>query len=96
MFQPRNMIKWCKLSNYQIKKIIRCFCIDIDATKTSELLSLNRHTINKYFLFFRKAIYLDRTIKLESIIGEVELDESYFGGKRIVNLQHFKTAFSLL
>ena len=83
MLQPRSMIKWCKLSNYQIKKIIRCFCIDIDATKTSELLSLNRHTINRYFLLFRKAIYLDRTIKLDSIIGEVELDESYFGGKRI-------------
>jgi transposase-like protein len=83
MFQPRNMIKWCKLSNYQLKKIIRCFCIDIDATKTSELLGFNRHTINRYFLLFRKAIYLDRTIKLESIIGEVGLDESYFGRKRI-------------
>jgi transposase len=32
---------------------------------------------------FRKAIYLNQTIELQNIIGDVELDESYFGGKRI-------------
>jgi transposase len=77
------MIKYSKLSNYQIKKIIQCFCVDIDATKTSQLLELNRHTINRYYLIFRKAIYLHQTIKLQNIIGDVELDESYFGAKRI-------------
>jgi transposase-like protein len=77
------MIKYSKLSNYQIKKIIQCFCIDIDATKTSELLNFNRHTINKYFLLFRKVIYLNRCLELDKIIGDVELDESYFGARRI-------------
>ena len=32
---------------------------------------------------FRKAIYLQRSIELNEIIGDVELDESYFGAKRI-------------
>jgi len=77
------MIKYSKLSNYQLKKIIKCFCIDIDATKTSSLLTLNRHTINKYFLLFRKVIYLYRIIELDKIMGDVELDESYFGARRI-------------
>ena len=77
------MIKYSKLSNYRIKKIIQCFCIDIDATKTSELLNLNRHTINKYFLLFRKVIYLNQCLELDKIIGDVELDESYFGARRI-------------
>ena len=78
-----NVIKYSKLSNYRIKKIIRCFCIDIDATKTAELLELNRHTINRYYLIFRKLIYLHQTIELSKIIGDVELDESYFGGRRV-------------
>jgi hypothetical protein len=41
------MIKYSKLSDYQIKKIIQHFCVDIDATKTAELLELNRHTIKQ-------------------------------------------------
>jgi transposase len=78
-----NMIKYSKLSNYTIKKIIHCFCIDIDATKTSELLELNRHTINRYYHLFRKAIYLHQTLELSKLMGDVELDESYFGAKRV-------------
>ncbi|MGI9825525.1 IS1595 family transposase, partial [Riemerella anatipestifer] len=27
-----------KISDYKIKKIIKCFCSDIDATKTAEIL----------------------------------------------------------
>ena len=76
------MIKYSKLSDYQIKKIIQHFCIDIDATKTAELLGLNRHTINRYYLIFRKAIYLHQSLELNKILGDVELDESYFGAKR--------------
>ena len=77
------MIKYSKLSSYIIKKIIRCFCIDIDATKTGKLLDLNRHTINRYFKIFRELIYEHQLVLMNSIIGNVELDESYFGGKRI-------------
>jgi len=76
------MIKFSKLSNYQIKKIIKCFCIDIDATKTSILLDLNRHTINRYYEIFREVIYEYQTFQLEKLLGEIELDESYFGARR--------------
>ncbi len=38
-----------KLSRYKIGKIIACFCIDIDATKTALLLKLNRKTVNRFF-----------------------------------------------
>lgn len=77
------MIKYSKLSNYTIKKIIRHFCIDIDATKTSLLLNLNRHTINRYFRIFRTSIYLHQCLEMNKVIGDVEIDESYFGGRRI-------------
>lgn len=46
-----------KLSIYKLKKIIKCFCIDIDATRTALLLELNRNTINHWFGIFRQEIY---------------------------------------
>ena len=36
--QTRNMKYNSKLSAYKLKKIIKCFCIDIDATRTALLL----------------------------------------------------------
>lgn len=52
------MFKNSKLSRYKAGKIITCFCIGIDATETALLLKLNRKTANRYFLAFRKQIYL--------------------------------------
>lgn len=77
------MFKNRKLSEYKIKKILWHFCVDVDATKTSQLLSINRNTINNYYNSFREAIYLYQLIEFEELSGEVELDESYFGAKRI-------------
>lgn len=59
------------------------FCVDIDATKTALLVKTNRNTINRYFRLFREAIYLHQSLKLDKMIGDVELDESYFGAKRV-------------
>ena len=52
------MFENSKLSRYKVGKIIECFCIDIDAAKTALLLKLNRKTVNRYFLAFRRLIYL--------------------------------------
>ncbi len=52
------MFENSKLSRYKVGKIIECFCVDIDATKTALLLKLNRKTVNRSFLAFRQLIYL--------------------------------------
>ena len=72
------MFKNSKLSRYKAGKIIECFCIDIDATKTALLLKLNRKTVNRYFLAFRRLIYLHQVSQKEQILGVVEVDESFF------------------
>ena len=76
-------VKYSKVSDYKIKKIIRCFCADIDATKTSIILGLNRKTINRFFGIFRKSIYESQMRDLEQFFGVVELDEAYFGSRRL-------------
>ena len=76
------MIENSKLSNYKIKKIIQCFCIDIPASKTALLLNLNRNTINYWYMLFRKAIYDHQTDLRAKFVGSIEIDESYFRAKR--------------
>ena len=77
-----SMIKHSKLSSYKLKKIIIHFCTDIDATKTALLTGMNRNTINRYYTIFREAIYLDQILQTKEFLGDIELDESYFGARR--------------
>jgi transposase len=71
-----------RLSTFKIKRIISTFCADINATKAALLLGINRNTINHYYGEFRRAIYAHQMSEFEKIIGEAEVDESYFGARR--------------
>jgi hypothetical protein len=72
------MLKEAKLSSYKIKKIIKCFSLDITASKTAKLLGINRNTINHCYNVFRRAIYAHQYKEFKQIFGETEIDESYF------------------
>lgn len=76
-------IKYSKLSNYETKKIINCFCADISDEQTAIILRINRNTINCYFLIFREVIFKKQQSDLELFFGVIELDEAYFGRKRL-------------
>ena len=71
------------LSKRKYKEIIRYFSEDINATISSKLSNVNRSTINKIYLELRKIIA--RYCEENSIfaVGEIELDESYFGASRV-------------
>lgn len=68
-------VKYSKLSDFKIKKIIRCFCADIDATKAGIVLGFNRKTINKYYLLFRECIYESQLDNLKEIFTKSEMCE---------------------
>lgn len=76
-------IKYSKLSDYKIKKIIQCFSLDLTAEQTAVILGLNRKTINRYFMIFRECIFTKQQGDLELFFGTVEMDEAYFGSKRL-------------
>ena len=77
------MLTRAKISQYQVKKIIKCFSLDINASKTIKLLDINRNTINHWYMTFRRAIYVHQMKEFKKMIGETEVDESYFGAKRV-------------
>jgi transposase len=76
-------IKYGKLSPYQVKKILHCFCEDLTATQTARVTGINRNTVNRYYRLFRQKIaaYQEEQAQQQGFSGEIELDESYFGGK---------------
>jgi len=71
-----------KLSRYKQKKILKAFALELTATQAAELLGINRNTINSYYRFFRQQILSHQQKQFAQEIGEIELDESYFGGRR--------------
>ena len=77
------MDKRWRLSKYRVKKILEHFCTDIPATKTASLLGYNRKTIDRYYTLFRERILERQHQALKPFAGEVELDESYFGARRV-------------
>ena len=74
-------MKYSKLSNYQIKKILACFCNELTATQTRKQLGLNRNTVDRYFNIFRQKIAVYQEEQKQKFRGSIEIDESYFGSR---------------
>lgn len=72
-----------KLTKHNLKKIVKHFSADVEASKTAYLIGINRNTVNRYYNIFRKLIFENQTRELSKFVGEVELDESYFGPRRV-------------
>ncbi|MBU2220290.1 hypothetical protein KJ784_02850 [Patescibacteria group bacterium] len=53
-------MKYSKLSDYRIKKILKCSCFELITIQTAKELRLNRHAIDRYFRDFEH----NRTTKI--------------------------------
>ena len=71
-----------KISEKKIRQIVKLFSLDLDASQIANLTALNRNTINRYLTEIRARIY-DYCNNQSPFSGEVELDESYFGARRV-------------
>ena len=71
-----------KISEKKTRQIMELFAHDLNASQISKISGLNRNTINRYLLEIRTRI--SEYCQLQSPFkGEVEVDESYFGARRI-------------
>src|SRR5918993_2878401 len=71
-----------RISRAKFRQIIRLFALDLTATPVTALTGLNRNTVNRYLTLIRQAIaaHCERESPFS---GDVELDESYFGARRV-------------
>ena len=63
-------------------QILYYFYLELSARKTAKELNINYRLIHRKFMQFRKLIAEYCNNQAEKLNGELELDESYFGGKR--------------
>ena len=60
-----------------------CFKNDLTATQAADICGVNRNTANRYYGLLRRAILSKSICEARREIGEYELDESYFGARRV-------------
>lgn len=76
------MIRYSKITSQELRRILELFVSDFTATQTSELVGISRNTVNRYYLIFRELI-VHSSIEESKEYWEFEVDESYFGAKRV-------------
>lgn len=72
-----------RISEDKFRDLTRLFSLDIDAEKISALTHLNRNTVNRYLIMFRNRIAQICESQSPFPKGTFEVDESYFGPRRI-------------
>tara|TARA_B100001059_G_C17571092_1_gene444976 strand:+ start:60 stop:731 length:672 start_codon:yes stop_codon:yes gene_type:complete len=76
-------IKATHISERKFRDLLRLFCEDISALTASKLLSLSAKTVQRIYTLLRSRILTLAAEDNQPFSGEVEVDESYFGAKRI-------------
>ena len=82
MFRKNKYIKRSHLSEAKFRVIIYYFVHDLPASKIVELSNVSRPTINN--IFYKLRVRIARICEDSSpFSGEIEVDESYFGARRV-------------
>ena len=71
-----------RISEKKFKEILKYFAEDIEATKIANLTGISRISINKILKSIRVLISQECE-NISKFSGEIEIDESYFGAKRV-------------
>lgn len=75
-----------KISEAKIRQLVRLLAVGLDVLQIAQIAGVNRNTVNWYLAAFRERIA--HFCEAESPVkGEVEVDESYFGARRVRGLR---------
>ncbi|MBR5941008.1 MAG: IS1595 family transposase [Neisseriaceae bacterium] len=81
--ERKNRYQKCgKISDRKFRFILKCFSLDFTASDTARLTGISIRSINNIFLKIRYRLLKENKSE-EKFSGTVEMDESYFGAKRI-------------
>ena len=74
-------ISRCKLSNKTQLRLLEYFVAEVTARTAADLVGINYHTAHLFYQKIRQMI-IANTDDDDLLSGEIEVDESYFGGAR--------------
>jgi transposase len=75
-------VKVAHITERKFREICKCFSEDLTATQTANLTGVSRQSINRYYKAMRIRI-AEYCNAVSPLVGEIELDESYFGARRV-------------
>lgn len=81
--QPANRYyNRAKISEAKFRYLLRLFALDLTASDTARLTGLSVRSVNDLYLRLRRRLQAWSPVPIE-LSGAVELDESYFGPRRV-------------
>ena len=83
MTQLNRYYRWSKISERKTRQIIKYFALDLTANKTAQLCDLTHQSVNRIYLKIRQRIAEDAERASPFAACEIEVDESYFGARRV-------------
>jgi hypothetical protein len=72
-----------RITERKFRLLLRYFALDFSATHVAQLTGLTRKCVNTIFLKIRERMAQDCERRSPLSAGEVEVDESYFGARRV-------------
>lgn len=82
MTQLNRYYRRSRISEKKFRQIIEHFALDLTANRTAVLTGLTHKSVNQIYLKIRHRLAEDSE-RASPFSGEVEVDESYFGAKRV-------------
>ncbi len=82
MQQVNRYYKRAKISAAKFRYLLRLFALDLTASDTARLTGLSVRAVNALYLRLRHRLQAECPVPVE-LAGAVELDESYFGPRRV-------------
>jgi transposase-like protein len=77
----KRLVPHRKLSNRQLNRLIELFALEVPAVNAARVLGIHRHSAARVYRIIRQQ--MARDCERHALLrGEVEADESYFGGHR--------------
>jgi transposase-like protein len=83
MEQLNRYYRCSKITERKFLRLLRHFALDLTASKTAQLTGLTRKTVTMIFLKIRERISEEAERASPFSSCEVEVDESYFGARRV-------------
>lgn len=74
------IVRASRISAAKRNALLKHFALDLEATRAAKLAKVHRNTANHWYRHFREAIY-QSTRRAPRFFGEVEMDQSEFGGR---------------
>jgi transposase-like protein len=72
-----------RITEWKFRHLVRLFALDLSASDTARLTGLTTKTVNSIYLKMRTRIAQACERESPFASGEVEVDESYFGARRV-------------